>query len=80
MVKLVILIPVKIGAVAYFRNAAIVKRLPYTRSGKILRKTIRQIADGETYTLPSTIDDPKVLEEIQETLEERKLGIAFNKI
>jgi propionyl-CoA synthetase len=74
------LIREKIGAVAYFRNAAVVKRLPKTRSGKILRKTIRQIADGETYTLPSTIDDPKVLEEIRETLEDRKLGIAFNKI
>ncbi len=78
--ELVALIREKIGAVAYFRNAAIVKRLPKTRSGKILRKTIRQIADGETYTLPSTIDDPRVLEEIRETLEDRKLGIAFNKI
>ncbi len=78
--ELVALIREKIGAVAYFRNAAVVKRLPKTRSGKILRKTIRQIADGETYTLPSTIDDPRVLEEIRETLEDRKLGIAFNKI
>jgi acyl-coenzyme A synthetase/AMP-(fatty) acid ligase len=77
--ELVSLIREKIGAVAYFRNAAIVKRLPKTRSGKILRKTIRQIADGDPYTLPSTIDDPRVLEEIRETLEERKLGLAFNK-
>lgn len=77
--ELVSLIREKIGAVAYFRNAAIVKRLPKTRSGKILRKTIRQIADGEAYTLPSTIDDPRILEEIRETLEERKLGLAFNK-
>lgn len=77
--ELVSLIREKIGAVAYFRNAAIVKRLPKTRSGKILRKTIRQIADGEPYTLPSTIDDPRILEEIRETLEERKLGLAFNK-
>ncbi len=77
--ELVSLIREKIGAVAYFRNAAIVKRLPKTRSGKILRKTIRQIADGESYTLPSTIDDPRILDEIRETLEERKLGLAFNK-
>lgn len=77
--ELVSLIREKIGAVAYFRNAAIVKRLPKTRSGKILRKTIRQIADGESYTLPSTIDDPRILEEIREALEERKLGLAFNK-
>lgn len=75
--ELVNLIREKIGAVAFFRNAALVKRLPKTRSGKILRKTIRQIADGETYTVPSTIDDPKILEEIRETLEERRLGLAF---
>ncbi len=78
--ELVSLIREKIGAVAYFRNAAVVKRLPKTRSGKILRKTIRQIADGEPYTLPSTIDDPRILDEIRETLEERKLGLAFNKM
>lgn len=78
--ELVALIREKIGAVAYFRNAAIAKRLPKTRSGKILRKTIRQIADGETFALPSTIDDPKILDEIREILEERKLGIAFNKV
>lgn len=76
--ELVSLIREKIGAVAYFRNAAIVKRLPKTRSGKILRKTIRQIADGEPFTIPSTIDDPSILEEIRETLQERKLGLAFN--
>ena len=75
--ELVNLIREKIGAVAFFRNAALVKRLPKTRSGKILRKTIRQIADGESYTVPSTIDDPKILEEIRETLEERRLGLAF---
>lgn len=78
--ELVSLIREKIGAVAYFRNAAVVKRLPKTRSGKILRKTIRQIADGESYTLPSTIDDPRILDEIREILEERKLGLAFNKM
>jgi acyl-coenzyme A synthetase/AMP-(fatty) acid ligase len=67
----------QIGAVAYFRNAVVVKRLPKTRSGKILRKTMRKIADGMSYTIPSTIDDPTILEEITERLKERKLGIAF---
>ncbi len=74
---LVALIREKIGAVAYFRNAAIVKRLPKTRSGKILRKTIRQIADGQPYSIPSTIDDPVILTEIATKLEERKIGVAF---
>jgi len=75
--ELIHLIREKIGAVAYFRNAAIVKRLPKTRSGKILRKTIRNIADGTPYTIPSTIDDPAILDEITEKLKERKLGMAF---
>jgi acyl-coenzyme A synthetase/AMP-(fatty) acid ligase len=67
----------KIGAVAYFKNVAIVKRLPKTRSGKILRKTICHIADGVDYLMPSTIDDPFILTEISEKLKERKIGVAF---
>ena len=59
----------KIGAVACFKQALVVERLPKTRSGKILRKTIRQIADGEEYTVPSTIDDPSSLVEIEKILE-----------
>ena len=55
-----------IGAVASFNRAIIVNRLPKTRSGKILRATLRKIADGETYTMPSTIEDPTALAEIQE--------------
>ena len=55
-----------IGAVASFNRAIIVNRLPKTRSGKILRATLRKIADGETYTMPSTIEDPTVLSEIEE--------------
>jgi propionyl-CoA synthetase len=61
---LVALIREKIGPVAYFKNAIVVKRLPKTRSGKILRKTLCQIADGAAYTIPSTIEDPSVLHEI----------------
>ena len=58
----------RIGPVAAFKDARIVARLPKTRSGKILRGTIRRIADGETYTVPPTIDDPAILDEIGEVL------------
>lgn len=53
-----------IGAVAAFKKAAVVKRLPKTRSGKVLRGTMRKIANGEDYAIPATIDDPAILEEI----------------
>lgn len=75
--ELITMIRNKIGAVAYFRNALTLKRLPKTRSGKILRKTIRQIADGESFTIPSTIDDPVILDEIRLALTERRIGLAF---
>jgi len=58
----------KIGPVAAFKNVIVVKRLPKTRSGKILRGTIRKIADGEDYKVPATIDDPLILDEISEDL------------
>jgi propionyl-CoA synthetase len=51
-----------------FKTAAVVKRLPKTRSGKILRGTMRRIADGEQYSVPATIDDPAILDEIAEAL------------
>ena len=54
----------RIGPVAAFKRALVVERLPKTRSGKILRGTLRRIADGEPYTVPATIDDPAILEEI----------------
>ena len=57
-----------IGAVAAFKQALVVARLPKTRSGKILRKTLRAIVDGDDYTLPSTIEDPAVLDEIKTQL------------
>ena len=75
--ELVQLVRDQIGAVAYFRNALLVKRLPKTRSGKILRKTMRMMADGAPFTVPSTIDDPAILDEIKDRLTERKVGIAF---
>jgi propionyl-CoA synthetase len=55
-----------IGAVASFKRIVIVDRLPKTRSGKVLRRTIKQVADGELYTVPSTIDDPGSLTDIEE--------------
>jgi propionyl-CoA synthetase len=64
----------RIGPVASFRVATVVKRLPKTRSGKILRGTIRKIANNTEYQMPATIDDPEVLKEIEEILV--KMGYA----
>jgi len=58
----------EVGAVASFKKAVVVDRLPKTRSGKILRGTMRKIADGEEYRVPSTIDDPTILGEIETAL------------
>ena len=64
--QLVQMVRDKVGAVAVFKKAFIVKRLPKTRSGKILRKIIRHIADNQPYSTPSTIEDITVLDEIKE--------------
>ena len=61
--ELVELVREKIGPVAAFKTVAVVKRLPKTRSGKILRGTVKRIADGVDYTVPATIDDPAILDE-----------------
>lgn len=66
--ELVRMVRDQIGAVACFKQAVVVKRLPKTRSGKILRGTMRKIADEETYNVPSTIDDPVILDEIKDSL------------
>jgi propionyl-CoA synthetase len=58
----------RIGPVAAFKTAVVVDRLPKTRSGKILRATMRRIADGDSYDTPATIDDPAILREIHEAL------------
>ena len=63
-----------IGPVASFKAATVVERLPKTRSGKILRKTMRQLADGEDVPVPPTIDDPAILDEITAAL--KPLGYA----
>ena len=65
----------RIGPVAAFKQATVIQRLPKTRSGKILRGTMRKIADDEDYKMPATIDDPVILEEITEALE----GIGYAK-
>lgn len=75
--ELVALIRANIGAVAFFKNVVVVKRLPKTRSGKILRRIMRFIADGEHYSVPSTIDDPYILHEIHDALKKKKTGKAF---
>jgi len=62
--EVVAMVRERIGPVAAFKQAAIVARLPKTRSGKILRGTMRKIADGEAWTMPATIDDPAILDEI----------------
>ena len=68
----VALVRQEIGPVAAFKSAAVVPRLPKTRSGKILRGTIAKIANGESFKTPATIDDPAILDEISEAL--AKLG------
>jgi len=68
---LVRMIREQIGAVASFKRAHVVARLPKTRSGKILRGTMRAIADGKQVEIPSTIDDPAALDEIKGTLRGR---------
>jgi propionyl-CoA synthetase len=65
-----------IGPVAAFKQALVVGRLPKTRSGKVLRGTMRQIADGEPYRTPPTIDDPEILDEIRRALETRGFARA----
>jgi propionyl-CoA synthetase len=71
--EVVRLVREKIGPVAAFKIALTVQRLPKTRSGKILRGTIKKIADGEPWSMPATIDDPVILDEIATRL--RALGV-----
>jgi propionyl-CoA synthetase len=66
--ELVALVRNQIGAVASFKDVVVVERLPKTRSGKILRGTMRGIADGQAVSVPSTIDDPAILDEIKQAL------------
>ena len=73
--EIIKLVRQQIGAVASLRNVIIVNRLPKTRSGKILRKLMRSITDGEEFQIPSTIDDESIVEEIIVSLTKYKIGI-----
>jgi propionyl-CoA synthetase len=72
--ELVTMMRGQIGPIACYKDTAIVARLPKTRSGKILRGIMRKIADGQEYRMPSTIDDPTILGEIEDAL--KGLGYA----
>jgi propionyl-CoA synthetase len=72
--EIVALVREKIGPVAAFKLAITVARLPKTRSGKILRGTMKKIADGDPWTMPATIDDPAILDEIGGALRGKGVG------
>ena len=72
--EVVALVREKIGPVAAFKLAITVGRLPKTRSGKILRGTMKKIADGDAWSMPATIDDPAIMDEIDGALKERGVG------
>ena len=66
--ELVAMVREQIGAVAAFREVDVIAGLPKTRSGKVLRKTMREIADGKDAVVPSTIEDPGVLDRLRPVL------------
>ena len=72
--EIVAMVREKIGPVAAFKLAITVARLPKTRSGKILRGTIKKIADGDQWSMPATIDDPALLDEIANALKAKGVG------
>jgi propionyl-CoA synthetase len=76
--ELIALIRAEIGAVAAFKKAIVVARLPKTRSGKILRKTIRRLAVEEQIVTPPTIDDPAIIAEIRAALRQHRVGQYAN--
>ena len=71
--ELIQLVRKDVGAFANFKRVCVVERLPKTRSGKILRQVMRKMVDGEQYVVPSTIDDPAIVEEVRDALE--RVGI-----
>jgi propionyl-CoA synthetase len=70
----VTLVRERIGPVAAFKTVLTIKRLPKTRSGKVLRATMQKIADRQEWKMPATIDDPAVLDEIDAVLKSRGIG------
>ncbi len=75
--ELIQMVREKIGPVASFKRAVVAARLPKTRSGKILRKIMRHLADGKSFNPPSTIEDMSVLDEIKDLLKLKKVGIEY---
>jgi propionyl-CoA synthetase len=73
--EIVQLVRDRIGAVAALKTVVTIKRLPKTRSGKILRATMQKIADRQDWTMPATIDDPAILDEISAALGQRGIGV-----
>ncbi|MET0574469.1 MAG: propionyl-CoA synthetase [Mesorhizobium sp.] len=73
--EIVQLVRDRIGAVAALKTVVTIKRLPKTRSGKILRATMQKIADRQAWTMPATIDDPAILDEISAALGQRGIGV-----
>ncbi len=71
--ELVAMVRQAIGAFANFKRAVVVKRLPKTRSGKILRQVLRKMVDKRPFSIPSTIDDPSILKEIEGTLRVQRI-------
>ena len=71
--ELVSMVRASVGAIANFKRAIVVSRLPKTRSGKILRQVMRKMVDGEDYVVPSTIDDPAIIDELKLKLEQEKV-------
>src|SRR4029453_8409031 len=74
--EIVALVREKIGPVAAFKLAVTVARVPKTRSRKILRGTMKKIADGDAWTMPATIDDPAILDEIGGALKGKGVGVS----
>ncbi|RUM98386.1 propionyl-CoA synthetase [Pseudaminobacter arsenicus] len=74
--EVIALVRERIGAVAALKLVIAIKRLPKTRSGKVLRATMQKIADNEPWNMPATIDDPAILDEITAALQARGLGVA----
>ncbi|MCB0581536.1 MAG: propionyl-CoA synthetase, partial [Phaeodactylibacter sp.] len=72
--ELIQMVRAKVGPVASFKKVAIVQRLPKTRSGKILRRIMRHIADGKPFSPPSTIEDMTVLPELEGLMKEKHIG------
>ena len=77
--EVVAMVRAQVGALANLKQLVAVKRLPKTRSGKILRAVLRAMVDGKEYTVPSTIDDPLSLDEIKADLQRRAIGCFATK-